>query len=171
MLGKRERKEDIKEESSASSKNSESSSNSFSDSKQSRTNDLSEEQKGQFDKFKISDETRKTLEKENIKYLFPIQVATFNSVYEGKDLIGKDRTGSGKTLAFALPVLERIRKKNKHFHMKSGQKPLILVLVPTRELAIQVTKEFLRFRNREDEYRVLSIYGGSDIYAQIAALK
>ena len=86
-------------------------------------------------------------------------MATFNSIYKGNDLIGRDRTGSGKTLAFSLPILERLRSKKKYFRNKHGQRPLIIVIVPTRELAIQVTREFKRFRNSEDEYRVVSIYG------------
>jgi superfamily II DNA/RNA helicase len=49
------------------------------------------------------------LKKKGIQKLKPIQFTTFKIIYEGKDLIGRDRTGSGKTLAFVLPLLERFR--------------------------------------------------------------
>ncbi len=129
-----------------------------------------EKEKGNLDNFLICEQTKKTLRKEKIEYLFPIQYATFNLVYEKKDLIGRDRTGSGKTLAFCLPVLERMRKNGNYFKNVQGQRPLILILVPTRELAIQVTKELNRFKNSPKEYRLLSVYGGTDINKQINAL-
>lgn len=85
-------------------------------------------------------------------------------------MIGRDRTGSGKTLAFALPVLERMRQK-KMFGGKAGQRPLKIIIVPTRELAIQVSNEYARFRNWDSEYRIVTCYGGTDIYQQINALR
>lgn len=118
---------------------------------------------GNFDNFNISQESKTHLTSVGIKYLFPIQQATFNIIYEGKDLIGKDRTGSGKTLAFSLPLLEKYRKQN-IFQNSRTQEPFIMVVVPTRELATQVTNEFDRFMNYEGEYRTLCVYGGTDIY-------
>ena len=126
---------------------------------------------GNFDNFPISDETKKTLLKTGINYLFPIQAKSFNPIYEGRDLIGKDRTGSGKTLAFSLPVLEKMRAEGKTLVNARGQAPFVIVLVPTRELCMQVSKEFIRFMNFEKEYRVLSVYGGTEIYPQIDALR
>ena len=71
-----------------------------------------------------------------IENLFPIQYKTFNYIYEGHDLIGRDRTGSGKTLAYALPIIERYRAE-KYFEKKTrARKPIVLVIVPTRELVI-----------------------------------
>lgn len=127
--------------------------------------------KGDFSKFPITDRTIETLKSHGFEYLFPIQQATYSDIFEGSDLIGRDRTGSGKTLAFALPVLERLRNRDKYFLEKRGQKPLILVLVPTRELAMQVTKEFEKLKNTPSEYRVLSVYGGTDINEQIFKLR
>ena len=129
------------------------------------------QRRGDFRNFAISEATERNLKKKGIQYLFPIQYETFNHIYEGRDLIGRDRTGSGKTLAFALPILERLRQKEKRFSQRRGQKPYVLVLVPTRELAIQVTKEFDRFKNSDREFRELSIYGGTDIHAQMDALR
>lgn len=127
--------------------------------------------RGDLVRYSISDESVATLSTLGYNYLFPIQQATYEYIYEGKDLIGKDRTGSGKTLAFALPVLERLRKRHKYFTEKKGQKPYAMVLVPTRELAMQVSKEFDRLKNSKDEYRVLALYGGTDINEQIFKLK
>ena len=129
------------------------------------------ERRGDFRNFNISETSVRTLKKTGINYLFPIQVETFNHISNGKDLIGRDRTGSGKTLAFALPILERLRNGKESFVNKRGQRPYILCLVPTRELAIQVTREFERFKNFDNEYRVLSIYGGTDIGLQLDALR
>ena len=61
--------------------------------------------------FRLSGETLAALEKRGVKALFPIQAATFDLIFEGKDMIGRARTGMGKTLAFALPIVERIRAK------------------------------------------------------------
>lgn len=136
------------------------------------TQTLSQEQvSGNFDNFPISAESKNTLIKTGINYLFPIQAKSFKPIYEGRDLIGKDRTGSGKTLAFCLPLLEKLRLEGKSFINTRGQSPFIIVLVPTRELCMQVTKEFVRFMNKEKEYRVLSVYGGTEIYPQLDALR
>jgi len=115
--------------------------------------------------FKISSDAVKHMKSIGITYLFPIQAATYEHVYEGKDIIARDKTGSGKTLSYALPIVERLRKKD-YFRNKDGQKPLTLIVIPTRELAIQVTNVFNTIRLRENEYRVLSVYGGTDIRAQ-----
>ena len=74
------------------------------------------------------------LKKNGILSLFPVQQATFNQIVKGNDLTTRDRTGSGKTLAYSLPVLERLRKNN----LLTGNQPKLLIMVPTRELAIQV---------------------------------
>lgn len=113
---------------------------------------------GSLSNFKISDQTKTTLTTLGYKHLFPIQIDTFTPVFEGKDVIGKDRTGSGKTLAFGLPILEKLREKKK---MNGGKgNPQVLVLVPTRELCQQVGKEIARLQNFRGEYRLLALYGG-----------
>jgi ATP-dependent RNA helicase DDX21 len=129
-------------------------------------NAYSNQEAGSFNNFQISEDSKKNLEKEGIQYLFPIQVSTFSPIYEQKDLIGKDRTGSGKTLAFCLPVLERLRQNGKYFRNAYGQKPYVLVVVPTRELAIQVKREMERFRNKQNEFRIMTMYGGTDVRAE-----
>ncbi|XP_001347224.1 Nucleolar RNA helicase II (macronuclear) [Paramecium tetraurelia strain d4-2] len=108
-------------------------------------------------------QTRKVLEGRGISNLFPIQQQCFETIYNGDDIIGQDRTGSGKTLAYCLPILERIRGLG----LKQNKNPYVLVLLPTRELAIQVTTEFNTILHKENEYRIYSIYGGTDLRNQI----
>lgn len=120
--------------------------------------------------YPLSKETVANLRAKGIQTLFPIQTACFGPIFQGKDVIGRDRTGSGKTLAFALPILEKLRQKNK-FVKKQGQKPFKIVIVPTRELAMQVCNEYNRFKNFDSEYRVITVYGSSDIHAQMDALR
>ncbi|CAD8049607.1 unnamed protein product [Paramecium primaurelia] len=108
-------------------------------------------------------QTRKVLESRGFTNLFPIQQQCFETIYNGDDIIGQDRTGSGKTLAYCLPILERIRGLG----LKQNKNPYVLVLLPTRELAIQVTTQFNSILHKEHEYRIYSIYGGTDLRNQI----
>jgi len=128
------------------------------------------DESNKIENFQISTKTQEHLRSLGITHLFPIQAATFDHVYEESDLIGRDRTGSGKTLSYVLPICENFRNKN-YFKNKPGQKPLALVVVPTRELVIQVTNVFNTTKYNDNEYRVLSIYGGTDIRSQIMDYK
>lgn len=92
-------------------------------------------EQGAFENFRITPKTAAVLKKKGINYLFPIQSKTFDIAYDGHDLVGRDRTGSGKTLAYALPIIERFRADGL-FSRPDGL-PKLLVLVPTRELALQ----------------------------------
>lgn len=87
------------------------------------------EEPGDLRKFIKNEKMIEVLKKNGVKALFPIQYKTFNSIYEGKDLKGKDRTGSGKTLAFSLPVIERFRKDD---ILRSSKNPKFLIVLPTR---------------------------------------
>src|SRR5580698_4170741 len=94
----------------------------------------------------------------------PIQLAVIPPLLEGRDLVGQAATGTGKTAAFALPILQRILGQG-------GQaEPLALVLVPTRELAVQVC-EAIRGYGHDMDVRVLPVYGGEPIGRQLGALK
>ena len=106
---------------------------------------LLNKQKGNYDNFDISKDTQTHLKKVGYEYLFPIQVESYKHIFEGKDIIGKDRTGSGKTLAFSLPIIEKLRQKGK-FKNERGQMPIVFILVPTRELANQVSREFIKLK-------------------------
>ena len=94
----------------------------------------------------------------------PIQRAAIPSLLDGRDLLGQAATGTGKTAAFALPVLQRV------LHDGGGQYPLALVLVPTRELAIQV-REAMTSYGTDMGARVVAVYGGEPIGRQLGALR
>ncbi len=79
-------------------------------------------------------------------------------------MIGRDRTGTGKTLAFALPVFQKLRPILKLD--KSRKLPKFLVLDPTRELVLQTTTEMKSIMHTNDEFKILSIYGGTEIRQQ-----
>ncbi|MCY7294840.1 DEAD/DEAH box helicase [Alteromonas sp. a30] len=93
----------------------------------------------------------------------PIQAATIPYLLEGRDLIGQAQTGTGKTAAFALPMLSKIDDQLKA--------PQLLVLAPTRELAIQVAEAFQAYASFNRQLRVLPIYGGQSYDNQIRQLK
>ena len=93
----------------------------------------------------------------------PIQAATIPVLLAGKDMLGQAQTGTGKTGAFALPALSRI-DLSKH-------EPQVLVLVPTRELALQVAEAFLRYAAHIKGFHVLPIYGGQSYQPQLNALR
>jgi len=94
----------------------------------------------------------------------PIQRETIPILLEGRDLLGQAATGTGKTAAFALPILQRIPPDGGRIE------PLALVLVPTRELAVQVSEAIYRY-GRDLGIQVLPIYGGQPIGRQLQALK
>jgi superfamily II DNA/RNA helicase len=96
---------------------------------------------------------------------FPIQAATIPDALAGRDVLGRGQTGSGKTLAFGLPTLARLEGLRARPH-----KPLALVLVPTRELAMQV-EDSLRPYARAMRLRIRSVFGGAPMRKQIDALR
>ncbi len=93
----------------------------------------------------------------------PIQREAIPPLIEGRDLLGQAATGTGKTAAFALPLLQRLATGTR------SKRPTALVLVPTRELAIQVSEAVHRY-GRDLGARVLPIYGGQPIGRQLSAL-
>ena len=93
----------------------------------------------------------------------PIQAQVIPFMLQGKDVLGQAQTGTGKTAAFALPILSRIDLKQKD--------PQVLVLAPTRELAIQVAEAFQRYAAHLKGFHVLPIYGGQDYSTQLRQLK
>ncbi len=93
----------------------------------------------------------------------PIQAQTIPLLLDGRDIIGQAQTGTGKTAAFALPLLSRLDIQQKN--------PQVLVLVPTRELAIQVAEAFQKYARHLKGFQVLPVYGGQDYRSQIQALK
>lgn len=105
----------------------------------------------------------KSLEEIGYEIPSPIQAETIPHLLLGKDLVGQAQTGTGKTAAFALPLLSRMDLAKKG--------PLVLVLTPTRELAIQVAEAFQKYASNLKNFHVIPIYGGSDMSGQIRQLK
>lgn len=93
----------------------------------------------------------------------PVQAQAIPFLLQGKDVLGQAQTGTGKTAAFALPLLSRIDTGLKH--------PQVLVLAPTRELAIQVAEAFQSYAAKMPGLHVLPIYGGQDFGIQLKQLK
>jgi len=93
----------------------------------------------------------------------PIQAATIPPLMQGRDVLGQAQTGTGKTAAFALPALASTDL--------AAKKPQVLVLAPTRELAIQVAEAFQKYAAHLPGFHILPIYGGQAYAAQLSALK
>ncbi|NWG11126.1 DEAD/DEAH box helicase [Candidatus Bathyarchaeota archaeon] len=110
----------------------------------------------------LSVEVMKGIEELGFSNLFPIQAQAITPLLEGKDVIGQAQTGTGKTAAFGIPMIERL-----NLEVKNVQG---LVLVPTRELAIQVADHIWRF-GKYTKLKVLPIYGGEPLERQIHALR
>lgn len=116
--------------------------------------------------------TKNTLLKKGFTALTPIQSQSYDYILSGADIIGRSRTGTGKTLAFGLPILERLLR---HPALQSrqrerGRRPLVLVLEPTRELALQVAQE-LSAVGGPHGLRVSCIYGGASFLKQEEELR
>ncbi len=116
-----------------------------------------------FSGFGFSEELINTLSKKGYKDPTPIQKAAIPELMLGRDLLGQAQTGTGKTAAFALPLLERINDKERH--------PQVLVLTPTRELAMQVAESFKAYSEGHPNINILAVYGGSDFRSQLYSLK
>ncbi|WP_096085694.1 DEAD/DEAH box helicase [Agaribacterium haliotis] len=93
----------------------------------------------------------------------PIQAQSLPPLLEGRDILGQAQTGTGKTAAFALPILQQIDLSQKS--------PQVLVLAPTRELAIQVAEAFQSYARYIKGFHILPVYGGQGYDGQIRALK
>jgi superfamily II DNA/RNA helicase len=116
-----------------------------------------------FRDFGISEAICSGLEAAGIFTTFPIQALTLPLALAGQDIIGQARTGTGKTLAFGIPLLQIIEEHGEN------RTPQALVVVPTRELAIQVADD-LRTAAVNMRVRVLTVYGGRAYEPQIDAL-
>jgi len=115
-----------------------------------------------FSQLNLPEEILKTLVELGYETPSPIQAASIPVIQEGRDLLGQAQTGTGKTAAFALPLLAKIDPNKKH--------PQLLVLAPTRELAIQVAEAFQTY-SRYLNCSVLPIYGGQSYDNQLRQLK
>jgi len=116
----------------------------------------------------LSESLLKTIEEQNYTQPFPIQQEAIPAILKGHDVLGIAKTGSGKTASFVLPILELFQSKPaaKNRHISA------LVLVPTRELAVQIAVVFQTFGERlPRKVKTLAVYGGVSINPQMIALQ
>ena len=116
-----------------------------------------------FNDLALSEPVLKALNKVGYETPSPIQAEIIPFMTAGRDVIGQAQTGTGKTAAFALPLLSRIDLRK--------TLPQVLVLTPTRELAIQVSEAFQRYASFMKNFHVLPIYGGQEYGVQLRQLK
>ena len=116
-----------------------------------------------FQSLELLPEIQKSLNEVGYEQPTPIQAQCIPHLLEGKDIIGMAQTGTGKTAAFALPLLSRIDISN--------ASPQLLVLAPTRELAIQVSEAMQKYAKHIKGFHVLPIYGGQSYDIQLKKLK
>ena len=126
-----------------------------------------------FESLGIGVELTKALADQGITTAFPIQALTVADALEGRDVCGRAKTGSGKTLAFGLPLLQRCAEAAANNPPPKGGapcRPRALVLLPTRELALQVY-EVLATLGEVIGQQVAAVYGGADIEKQVSLLR
>ena len=121
------------------------------------------EEQETFSALGVSPDLVAVLDRAGLTTAFPVQRLCIPDALAGRDVCGKAKTGSGKTLAFGLPLVERVAPA-------SPKRPTGLVLVPTRELAVQVT-DVLRPLLEARSLRLVAVYGGAQMGKQIAALE
>lgn len=125
-----------------------------------------EQREGAFSNFKISQDTIKLLKARGVTHLFPIQAQTFNHIYDGSDCVAQARTGTGKTFSFAIPLVEKLQLDLTE--QRRGRSPKVLVLAPTRELAIQVAKDI---KDITRKLAVSCFYGGTAYNGQMDSIR
>ncbi|MCC5944752.1 MAG: DEAD/DEAH box helicase [Bernardetiaceae bacterium] len=116
-----------------------------------------------FDQLPLSEELQSAVKDMGFTQASPIQFEAIPYILEGKDIIGQAQTGTGKTAAFAIPAIENVDT--------SCNDVQVLVLCPTRELALQVSQEFKKLAKYKDKFYVAAIYGGEPIEKQFGQLK
>lgn len=116
-----------------------------------------------FKDLKLSDEVERALDDMGFEEATPIQIQSIPYILENRDVLGQAQTGTGKTCAFGIPTIEKINLDQDDIQ--------VLVLCPTRELAIQSAKELKNVAKYKNEVRILPIYGGQPIERQIVSLK
>jgi superfamily II DNA/RNA helicase len=126
-----------------------------------------------FDSLGVAEPLVKVLADQGISAAFPIQALTIADALAGRDVCGKAKTGSGKTLAFGLPLLQRTAERvaaDGAAGPARPARPLALVLLPTRELAVQV-HDVMAPLAAGIGLRVAAVYGGADIDRQVSRLR
>lgn len=116
-----------------------------------------------FKELNLSEEMQKAVDEIGFEEVTPIQAQSIPYIFEGRDIIGQAQTGTGKTCAFGIPAVDMLDSETEGIQ--------VLVLCPTRELAIQSTEELKSISKYKSGIRILPIYGGQPIDRQIRALK
>jgi len=116
-----------------------------------------------FTNYPLNERVQAALAKKGFETPTPIQAESMAFTLEGRDILGQARTGTGKTLAFGLPVASRLEPDK-----QKGRTPRALILTPTRELALQVSKELDWIA---PHLTVTSVYGGTGYHTQEQALR
>ena len=116
-----------------------------------------------FDELNLYPQVLRAIKEMGFEEATPIQSRAIPAVMSGADVIGQAQTGTGKTASFGIPVLHKVDVNSK--------KTQVLILSPTRELAIQVCEEIRKLAKYMHGIKVLPVYGGQDITRQIKALK
>lgn len=120
-------------------------------------------EKMKFEELDIRPEILRAVEDMGFEEATPIQAQAIPVIMSGQDVIGQAQTGTGKTAAFGIPLLEKVDP--------DSRKVQVLVLCPTRELAIQVAEELRSLAKYMHSIKILPIYGGQDMTRQIRSLK
>ncbi len=115
-----------------------------------------------FEEIGLNDEIVKSLTMMNIFEPTDVQLESIPKIFAGKDAIIRAKTGTGKTLAILLPLIQKLKEN------RGRGEPRLLILAPTRELALQISGVAMKLINRN---RVITVYGGSSINIQIGALR
>src|SRR6267143_4163631 len=116
-----------------------------------------------FSELGLSAELLKAIDKLGFEQASPIQAAAIPVLLAGRDVVGQSQTGSGKTAAFAVPAIEKVDPQ-----LRTVQ---ILILCPTRELAVQVSEEFHKLALFKRGIHALPIYGGQSYERQFEGLR
>ncbi|KAB2654407.1 MAG: DEAD/DEAH box helicase, partial [Verrucomicrobia bacterium] len=116
-----------------------------------------------FSEFGLSAELQKAVQRLGFEQASPIQAAAIPVLMAGKDVVGQSHTGSGKTAAFAIPAIERLDPK--------APGPQVLIVCPTRELAMQVSEEVHKLAFFKKGVRAVPIYGGQSYERQFSELR
>ncbi|SHH25332.1 DEAD/DEAH box helicase [Tepidibacter thalassicus] len=116
-----------------------------------------------FEELNLSEEIKKAIADMGFEQPSPIQAKAIPYILQGRDIIGQAQTGTGKTAAFGMPILDIVNSQDKSLQ--------VLVLCPTRELAIQVAGEIRKLAKYKHDIKTLPVYGGQPIDRQIKALK
>ncbi|NLZ45848.1 MAG: DEAD/DEAH box helicase [Clostridiales bacterium] len=118
-----------------------------------------------FDELDLPVSIKKAIDEQNFDFATEIQAKSIPLIREGKDVIGKSQTGTGKTIAFGIPAIEAIDAKSPRKNVQ------VLIICPTRELAIQASDEFKKLSKYTEGVNIAEVYGGAPMQPQIMKLR